>query len=378
MSSPDRAFEGFDGRLGIQQRVLPAYRAQFFDLLAPGCRGGLGVFAGEPLAIEEIPPGATQVARYTAAKNRHFRDPSSAWYLCWQAGLLKWLTEWDPNVLIVEANVRNLSTWQALRWMHARKRAVIGWGLGAGRAGNGVGRLWAGMRDRFIAEMDGLIAYSQKGAQEYRQIGMPAVRIFVAPNAAARRPETPAPTRAYRPGRASVLFVGRLQARKRLGLLFEACARLPEPIRPAVVVVGDGPARSQFEVEAARLYPQTQFYGAKHGSELDAIFNSADLFVLPGTGGLAVQQALAHALPVVVSQGDGTQDAMVTPANGWSVAPGSVSSLEEVLKEALSDYARLRKMGEESYRIAREEVNLERMAEVFLQAASQITYATAR
>ena len=37
----------FPGRLGLQQRVLPAYRAPFFDLLAGACQGGLSVFAGE-------------------------------------------------------------------------------------------------------------------------------------------------------------------------------------------------------------------------------------------------------------------------------------------------------------------------------------------
>lgn len=373
MSSPSRVREDFAGRLGIQQRVLPAYRAQFFDLLAPGCQGGLGVFAGEPLGFEEIPPGVMKAGRFTAAKNLHFRDPSSAFYLCWQGGLLNWLDAWDPQVLIVEANVRILSTWRALRWMHARKRPVIGWGLGAGRAGSGIGRLWGGIRARFIGELDGLIAYSRKGAQEYHQIGMPLERIFVAPNAAARRPETPVPSRKERSGRATVLFVGRLQTRKRLGLLFEACASLPEKIQPDVVIVGDGPARPQFEAEAARFYPRTRFLGAKHGRELDALFDAAHLFVLPGTGGLAVQQALAHALPVLVSQGDGTQDAMVTPANGWRLASDDGLALGEILKEALSDLPRLRKMGEESYRIAREEVNLERMVEVFLQAANSIT-----
>jgi len=45
----------FPGRLGIQQRVLPAYRVEFFDLLAESCEGGLSVFAGDVQPHESIP-----------------------------------------------------------------------------------------------------------------------------------------------------------------------------------------------------------------------------------------------------------------------------------------------------------------------------------
>lgn len=373
MSSPGQNNETFAGRMAIQQRVLPAYRARFFDLLASQCKGGLSVLAGDPLEIEEIPLAPMEKGIHVKAHNWNYRDPSSGLYLCWQGGLMEWLEEWDPALLVVEANARILSTWRAIDWMHARRRAVIGWGLGAGRAARGFGRVWSGLRRRFISRLDGIIAYSHKGAQEYRQSGLPPERIFVAPNAAAARPRGPMPVRPAPQGRSSLLFVGRLQARKRLDLLLQACADLPETLQPNIVVVGDGPGRAQFEQDAARLYPQTHFLGAKHGRELDALFDAADLFVLPGTGGLAVQQALAHALPVIVAEGDGTQDAMVTPANGWTVEPNNAAALREVLHEALADVTRLSRMGAESFRIAREETNLERMVEVFLSAVNGIT-----
>jgi len=38
----------------LQQRVLPAYRAAFFDALAAACDGGLSVFAGQPTPGEAI------------------------------------------------------------------------------------------------------------------------------------------------------------------------------------------------------------------------------------------------------------------------------------------------------------------------------------
>ena len=146
---------------------------------------------------------------------------------------------------------------------------------------------------------------------------------------------------------------------------------MQEP-QPQLLVVGDGPARAEFEVQAAEMYPQAEFLGAVHGADLKPIFAQADLFALPGTGGLAVQQAMAHALPVIVAQGDGTQDDLVREGNGWLLPPGDLGALTDTMRTALSDASRLRRMGAESYRITAEEINLEQMAAAFVRALNTV------
>jgi len=121
---------------------------------------------------------------------------------------------------------------------------------------------------------------------------------------------------------------------------------------------------------ARSIYPTAEFPGAKHGVELAPYFTAADLFVLPGTGGLAVQEAMSYGLPVVMGQGDGTNDDLVRPANGWQIS--SPEALAGVLQEALGDVSRLRAMGAESYRIVSEEINLEKMVGVFMEALNRI------
>ncbi len=122
----------FPGRVGLQQRVIPSYRGLFFESLAEACRGGLSVFAGMPQAGEGIESlDGLQSARLVRANNLALGDPGTPWFLCWQRGFLRWLKEWQPQVLIVEANPRYLVTRQAISWMHRRGLKVIGWGLGA-------------------------------------------------------------------------------------------------------------------------------------------------------------------------------------------------------------------------------------------------------
>ncbi len=364
-------------RLGLQQRVLPAYRAAFFDALAQACQGGLGVFAGAPRPEEALGEQAhLSRAQWTLAGNHHWL--SGRGYVCWQSGLVAWLERWQPDVLIVEANPRYLSTPQAVRWMHGRRRPVVGWGLGAPARGG----VLAGVRRKFLGQFDVLLTYSQQGAQEYQAAGFEAQRIFVAPNAVTPRPAHPLPERGadFDPQGPSLLFVGRLQERKRVDLLLRACAALPVERQPRLCVVGDGPARPGLEELARQIYPRCEFPGARHGAELETCFRRADLFVLPGTGGLAVQQAMSFGLPVVVAEADGTQSNLVRPENGWQLAPGSLDDLIATLQEALQNAPRLRQMGEVSYRIVAEEINIERMVTVFEQAvvAAQAIYGRGR
>jgi len=146
---------------------------------------------------------------------------------------------------------------------------------------------------------------------------------------------------------------------------------MPNP--PRLVIVGDGPERAGLESLAREVYPSAEFIGSKHGEELKPYFAEADLFVLPGTGGLAVQEAMSHGLPVIVAKGDGTQDDLVREGNGWQIPPDDFDALVAAMKDALSDPARLRSMGDESYRIVSEEINLEKMAEAFVKALNSVS-----
>ncbi len=369
----------YQGRLGLQQRVLPGYRVPFFDLLAGSCEGGMGLFAGSARPAEMISAGTPRIAKFTQAQNIHlFGGP---FYLCYQRGFIDWLEECNPDSLIVEANPRYLATASAVKWMHTRGRKVIGWGLGASSLTPTPLPLGEGLRvrARFIHQFDALISYSRRGAQEYAALGFPREKIFVAHNSVSPAPTFSMPERPsiFNPSTRSgqrlqpvILFVGRLQVRKRVDHLLRASAEM-QP-KPRLIIVGDGPERASLESLAKDIYPSAEFIGSKHGNKLKPYFTEADLFVLPGTGGLAVQEAMSYGLPVIVAKGDGTQDDLVRDANGWQIAPDDYAVLVSTMKNALSDIARLRRMGAESFRIVSEEINIQKMADVFVQALNSV------
>ena len=222
----------------------------------------------------------------------------------------------------------------------------------------------------YLSRFDAMLAYSSVGAEGYVQAGMERGRVFTAFNAVASAPRGAPPEREPPAERIRILFVGRLQSRKRVDLLLQAASRLTP--KPSVTIVGDGPVRAGLEQYAAQVFPSAEFKGALVGEALDQQFLEADLFVLPGTGGLAVQQAMAHGLPVMVAEGDGSQHDLVSSENGWLLQTGDGESLFQALREATSQPESLRTKGIASFRRVQDSFNIERMAETFVKALNLV------
>lgn len=380
----------FHGRVGIIQRIVPVYRKPFFDALADRCQGGLQVFAGVPLRGEGIRTADhLRDAQLIQAKNIDLGDiERDIWYLCWQRGVKQWMQDWDPDVLIIQAFPRMLSNWVAIHYMNRRSRPVLGWGLG--ELPRPDGRLVTAVRRAFVRGMvqacDGIVSYSSKGVQDYIAYGAVPSRVFAAYNSVDNTIAHMMRKKIQsRPGMVErwkkemlgykqmpiILFVGRLLFQKRVDLLIHACAGLD--IGFHLVIVGDGPERTNLEEMARSLLPNTMFLGFKEGEELGLIFIASDIFVLPGTGGLAIQEAMAYGKPVIVADGDGTERDLVRPGNGYLVEPGNVNVLRARLETLLNDAELRQEMGEESLRIAKHEINLETMTNSFVNAMTVVS-----
>ena len=81
---------------------------------------------------------------------------------------------------------------------------------------------------------------------------------------------------------------------------------------------------------------------------------------------------MSYGLPVIVAKGDGTQDDLVREGNGWQINPDDYGALVSTMKNALSDITRLRKMGQEFFRIVSEEINIQKMVDVFVDALNSV------
>jgi glycosyltransferase involved in cell wall biosynthesis len=359
-------------RAGIQQRVLPMYRAPFFDSLARMLPGRLSIFAGAPRAQEAIPQAdSLKTAKWIKAGNRYLgRGVLSA---IWQSGWREWLAAENPEIVVCEAHPRIISNRSILRWMRDRGRPVIGWSLGPIRNGNDL----LGLVRSFYRQFSALVVYSQSASLSFQQLGLPAEKIFVAPNAVEdafvesllnaphAREEARAALRLD--ARPVVLSVGRLVPQKRVDALLRACSHMMDSCQ--LLIVGDGPDRSRLETLAANTFPAARFTGDLRGEALGKCFLAADFFVMPGTGGLALQEAMLYGKPVAAAEADGSQRDLIREGeNGWMLPSGDEGALFRIIREALRDPRRLETMGAVSRRIVRETATMDKMVDGFLRA----------
>ena len=97
--------------------------------------------------------------------------------------------------------------------------------------------------------------------------------------------------------------------------------------------------------------------------EMDSIYRTSDLFVLPSTGEPAAYshlEAMGYSIPVVVTSGNGTSDYYVQPGvNGEIFEDRNADDLANKILTVISNREHGRKMGEEAYRMIGTNCNFE-------------------
>jgi glycosyltransferase involved in cell wall biosynthesis len=120
-----------------------------------------------------------------------------------------------------------------------------------------------------------------------------------------------------------------------------------------LLLVGDGPQRADLEALARELgiAPRTEFAGAVPHAEVPAWLNRLDIYAAPSrldseSFGVAVVEASACALPVVVSDVGGLPEVVRDRETGLIVPRDDTPSLQAALKQLVLDAPLRTRLGE--------------------------------
>lgn len=162
------------------------------------------------------------------------------------------------------------------------------------------------------------------------------------------------------PKRPVILFSAKLVPRKRCTDLLEAYLRLTnsdsiQPV-PYLLIVGDGEERTNLEARARDAQPgNVRFLGFRNQSELPRFHDLCNVFVLASVDepwGLAINEVMNAARPVIVSDEVGCQRNLVHPGvNGCVIHAGDIEGLADALRAVLANEQTAQTMGAESLRI---------------------------
>ena len=145
-----------------------------------------------------------------------------------------------------------------------------------------------------------------------------------------------------------LLALGRLVEKKGFPVLLAACRYLQEwGVDFHLSLAGDGPQRHRLVglVQEYALGDRVSFLGHVPHNQVPELFRQADLFVMPcqvARGGdrdglpNVILEALALQVPVVATDVNGVNEAVLPGETGWLVPPEKPRLLAQALREALS------------------------------------------
>ncbi|MHC1773523.1 MAG: glycosyltransferase family 4 protein [Flexilinea sp.] len=160
-----------------------------------------------------------------------------------------------------------------------------------------------------------------------------------------------------------LLFVGRILPDKRLDILLENFQNLDDV---AVVIVGSGLSQRQQQVinETKNYY----FLGELFGNDVNNIFNSCDVFCMPGAIGLAMNEALFWGKPVCTLTGSSKPEKyfLKNGFNGYIIQ--NEKDYRKIVLSLLENRILLTEMSKNALEVYEKEAKIDHMFSGFLDA----------
>ncbi|MCZ7663154.1 MAG: glycosyltransferase family 4 protein [Thermoleophilia bacterium] len=168
---------------------------------------------------------------------------------------------------------------------------------------------------------DALVVYGSHVRRFLVRSGVQPERVFIAEHAVDNefygRPVGDEAVQAFRrqagaDSRPLILAVARLVAQKGLDDLVAAAASVRD-LQPVVAIVGTGPLAAQLAAQAAATGVELKLVGGVPPASMPVVYAAADVFVMPSVTspsikecwGLAINEAMCQALPVIASDAVG-------------------------------------------------------------------------
>ena len=171
---------------------------------------------------------------------------------------------------------------------------------------------------------------------------------------------SPASKQWFRNDTVNVLSIGKFQRRKRHDLFVDAIAEVAAKHAVRALIVGECTTSEHRQViqdvtgQRARLALEETVAIRTNlpFDEVQRLYAAHDLFVLPSQGepaAVSPVEAMAHSLPVICSDSNGTACYIRQGRNGFIFRSGDVHHLARCITQAIEDRGQLSRMGAESY-----------------------------
>lgn len=274
----------------------------------------------------------------------------------------------NPEVVITEGASNLFNALVGFIYCKIFGKKFIWWSLGKlkGTEHTGFRKKIDSLIQYMERNSNAIISYSTLGKTYFESIGVKPENIFVAVNVvdtATKLKELQATKEEIekKPDDIfTVLSVGALTQLKKIDLLIKSFSNLEQEAKNVkLIIVGGGPERQALEDLAKKLQIKSIEFTGKVFDGVSRYFLNADVFVLPGLGGLAVSEAMFYGLPVIASIGDGCEKDLIShQVDGIIDEDLDEKSLTDYLSELNSNPVRLEQMKQKAKQKIEEKYNI--------------------
>jgi glycosyltransferase involved in cell wall biosynthesis len=266
-------------------------------------------------------------------------------------GVREKISEIRPDIVVLLSHVGNISHWDLMRLKKKLGFKLVAWQCGYEY---NPGALKDFVLGRFIPQFDYHLAYHSNARDYAISHGARPDQVTVMHNTINEEKIATLPkaeARALVVGKHSeigdrkiILFVGAVLAEKRIEVILHALDQMQRK-DAVLVLVGDGE-----HLPVIRQLCAGRDDVVLTGSIVEGVgpyFDAAELYVLPGTGGLGINEAMAHRLPIVSGFADGSADDLVVDGkNGFRLRESTPQELADKMAVILDDPLLAHRMGE--------------------------------
>jgi glycosyltransferase involved in cell wall biosynthesis len=367
-------------KLIILHPTLPAYRKDFFETLNQHLKQKdieLTVIHGTCFYNKSI--NLDTDPTYSAIPLLTKEFIFLGYRIVWWKGILNKIKRIDPDMVIILFTPGNLTFLLVQLYCYIRKIKIGIWSNGSVRKEiTGIRRKIRGFVNIFfLYRADVHICYGTRYKKELLALGIDESKVVVAQNTIniEKILSFCVDNKHDSSGEfIKFLSVGVLIKDKNLDLAIRTISRLNrEGYKVHFNIIGKGAIIEELRslVREEKMEENIFVLGYKSNEEVPSFFLSADVFLLTGTGGLAVNEAMAYGLPILSTMADGTIiDLLFEGKNGYYLNDdASLENIYEVCKKILKNSkTELMEMGNFSRQIIREKATLHNMVNNFEKA----------
>ena len=281
-----------------------------------------------------------------------------------------------PHVIICEGESNLLNNIFIILYAKLSKTPYIWWGLGRVRSTKPsiLRKICHPLIRYMLKNAAAILGYSTFAKNFYSSYGVNSDKIFVAYNCVDTdkiKQDIPKYTPLVEKekehlgikNKKIILFVGSFTKEKQIENLILAYKLIKQKINDvALLLVGEGETKKTIEPLVLDLHLDDVILTGEHINDVGLYFLMGDVFVLPGQGGLAINQAMAHGLPIVTVPADGTElDMVINGENGYIVKQDDINVLADKIIQILENDTLRQKMKEKSKELVTQKFNIQNM-----------------